>query len=78
MLEKLDAEMIKLLAWQRIQQLFPTKTPSSLHPTEPPKTPKPDGRTLSLNLVTEKLHSMQIKKICKLCCLHCILNRKNT
>ncbi|XP_026227189.1 PHD finger protein 12 [Anabas testudineus] len=29
-LDKLDADMIKLLAWQRIQQLFPPKAPSSL------------------------------------------------
>ncbi|KAM3615973.1 uncharacterized protein V6R79_010454 [Siganus canaliculatus] len=28
-LDKLDAEMIKLLAWQRIQQLFPPKVPST-------------------------------------------------
>lgn len=70
MLEKLDAEMIKLLAWQRIQQLFPTKTPSSLHPTEPPKTPKPDGRTLSLNLVTEKLNANQENMQIMLFALH--------
>ncbi|XP_029027358.1 PHD finger protein 12 isoform X2 [Betta splendens] len=29
-LDKLDADMIKLLAWQRIQQLFSLKAPSSL------------------------------------------------
>uniref|UniRef100_A0A8D3BUP1 PHD finger protein 12 n=1 Tax=Scophthalmus maximus TaxID=52904 RepID=A0A8D3BUP1_SCOMX len=29
MLDRLDAEMIKLLAWQRIQQLFPPKAPST-------------------------------------------------
>ncbi|XP_034024925.1 PHD finger protein 12 isoform X2 [Thalassophryne amazonica] len=34
-LDKLDAAMIKLLAWQRIQQLFPPKTSSAL------KTPAP-------------------------------------
>ncbi|CAJ1065940.1 PHD finger protein 12 isoform X1 [Xyrichtys novacula] len=34
-LEKLDAEMIKLLAWQRIQQLFPPKVSPST-PTPPP------------------------------------------
>uniref|UniRef100_A0A665WRT6 PHD finger protein 12 n=1 Tax=Echeneis naucrates TaxID=173247 RepID=A0A665WRT6_ECHNA len=31
-LDKLDADMIKLLAWQRIQQLFPPKAPSALLP----------------------------------------------
>ncbi|XP_053279322.1 PHD finger protein 12 [Pleuronectes platessa] len=44
MLEKLDAEMIKLLAWQRIQQLFPPKAPSTLltpAPSDAPKTPPP-------------------------------------
>ncbi|XP_033953729.1 PHD finger protein 12 [Pseudochaenichthys georgianus] len=43
-LDKLDAEMIKLLAWQRIQQLFPPKVPSTLPPpaiTAAPKTPPP-------------------------------------
>uniref|UniRef100_A0A8C3A8U1 PHD finger protein 12 n=1 Tax=Cyclopterus lumpus TaxID=8103 RepID=A0A8C3A8U1_CYCLU len=30
-LDKLDAEMIKLLAWQRIQQLFPPKVISKVH-----------------------------------------------
>ncbi|TMS07123.1 PHD finger protein 12 [Larimichthys crocea] len=43
-LDKLDAEMIKLLAWQRIQQLFPPKAPSTPPPltaATPPKTPPP-------------------------------------
>nr|XP_046244070.1 PHD finger protein 12 isoform X2 [Scatophagus argus] len=43
-LDKLDAEMIKLLAWQRIQQLFPPKVPSTPPPlpsTAAPKTPSP-------------------------------------
>ncbi|XP_040901850.1 PHD finger protein 12 isoform X2 [Toxotes jaculatrix] len=43
-LDKLDAEMIKLLAWQRIQQLFPTKGPSTLLPpvaSDAPKSPSP-------------------------------------
>uniref|UniRef100_A0A3B4WEP9 PHD finger protein 12 n=1 Tax=Seriola lalandi dorsalis TaxID=1841481 RepID=A0A3B4WEP9_SERLL len=31
-LDKLDADMIKLLAWQRIQQLFPPKAPRALLP----------------------------------------------
>uniref|UniRef100_A0A3B3ZRG5 PHD finger protein 12 n=1 Tax=Periophthalmus magnuspinnatus TaxID=409849 RepID=A0A3B3ZRG5_9GOBI len=45
-LDKLDAEMIKLLAWQRIQQLFPKKEPSlpspratSLASKTPPSIP---------------------------------------
>uniref|UniRef100_A0A671WY61 PHD finger protein 12 n=1 Tax=Sparus aurata TaxID=8175 RepID=A0A671WY61_SPAAU len=33
-LDKLDAEMLKLLAWQRIQQLFPPKVPSTPPPLE--------------------------------------------
>lgn len=43
-LDKLDAEMIKLLAWQRIQQLFPPRAPSSPLPlatAAAPKTPSP-------------------------------------
>lgn len=42
-LDKLDADMIKLLAWQRIQQLFSPKPPSlpSLQPTSVSKTPPP-------------------------------------
>ncbi|XP_054458055.1 PHD finger protein 12 isoform X2 [Anoplopoma fimbria] len=43
-LDKLDAEMIKLLAWQRIQQLFPPKVPSTPPPPATsaiPKTPSP-------------------------------------
>ncbi|XP_032363374.1 PHD finger protein 12 [Etheostoma spectabile] len=41
-LDKLDAEMIKLLAWQRIQQLFPPKGPSPPPTTSvAPKTPSP-------------------------------------
>ncbi|XP_077578778.1 PHD finger protein 12 isoform X2 [Stigmatopora nigra] len=39
-LGKLDIEMIKLLAWQRIQQLFPCKDPSPL-PTDIKDAPKP-------------------------------------
>ncbi|XP_019717142.1 PHD finger protein 12 [Hippocampus comes] len=39
-LAKLDTEMIKLLAWQRIQQLFPCKAPSPL-PTDTSDAPKP-------------------------------------
>lgn len=35
-LDKLDVEMIKLLAWQRIQQLFPPKAPSTPLPPPPP------------------------------------------
>lgn len=49
-LDKLDAEMIKLLAWQRIQQLFPPKAPSTPLPlatAAAPKTPSPhpDSKT---------------------------------
>lgn len=43
-LDKLDAEMIKTLAWQRIQQLFPPKKPSTPPPpvtSAAPKTPSP-------------------------------------
>lgn len=43
-LDKLDAEMIKLLAYQRIQQLFPPKVPSTPPPpatSAAPKTPSP-------------------------------------
>ncbi|XP_035536143.1 PHD finger protein 12 [Morone saxatilis] len=43
-LDKLDADMIKLLAWQRIQQLFPPKAPSTPPPlatSAAPKTPSP-------------------------------------
>ncbi|XP_056298002.1 PHD finger protein 12-like [Pseudoliparis swirei] len=43
-LDKLDAEMVKLLAWQRIQQLFPPKVPSTPPPPTTgaaPKTPLP-------------------------------------
>ncbi|XP_076590640.1 PHD finger protein 12-like [Chaetodon auriga] len=43
-LDKLDAEMIKLLAWQRIQQLFSPKAPSTPLPLATaavPKTPSP-------------------------------------
>ncbi|XP_044057674.1 PHD finger protein 12 isoform X2 [Siniperca chuatsi] len=50
-LDKLDAEMIKTLAWQRIQQLFPPKEPSTPPPPPPatsaaPKTasPHPDSQ----------------------------------
>ncbi|XP_056230830.1 PHD finger protein 12 [Seriola aureovittata] len=48
-LDKLDADMIKLLAWQRIQQLFPPKAPRALLPpatSDTPKTPSPhpDGQ----------------------------------
>ncbi|XP_061637549.1 PHD finger protein 12 [Phyllopteryx taeniolatus] len=38
-LGKLDTEMVKLLAWQRIQQLFPCKAPSPL-PTDASDAPK--------------------------------------
>lgn len=49
-LEKLDADMIKLLAWQRIQQLFPPKVPSpqtSISPMAVLKNPPalPDSKT---------------------------------
>lgn len=51
-LDKLDAEMIKLLAWQRIQQLFPPKAPSAPTPVTAtvaaaPKSssPQPDSET---------------------------------
>ncbi|KAG7235003.1 hypothetical protein INR49_003202 [Caranx melampygus] len=49
-LDKLDADMIKLLAWQRIQQLFPPKAPSAPLPpatSDAPKTPSPhpDSKT---------------------------------
>lgn len=49
-LDKLDAEMIKTLAWQRIQQLFPPKKPSTPPPpvtSAAPKTPSPhpDSKT---------------------------------
>ncbi|KAF7645137.1 hypothetical protein LDENG_00209460, partial [Lucifuga dentata] len=40
-LDKLDPEMIKLLAWQRIQQLFPPKAPSTASPPLPPATTAP-------------------------------------
>ncbi|XP_068440499.1 PHD finger protein 12 [Clinocottus analis] len=40
-LDKLDAEMIKLLAWQRIQQLFPPKVPPSPATGTALKTPSP-------------------------------------
>ncbi|XP_055022731.1 PHD finger protein 12 isoform X2 [Boleophthalmus pectinirostris] len=43
-LDKLDSEMIKLLAWQRIQQLFPKKEPSLPSPRAASltsKTPPP-------------------------------------
>ncbi|XP_054650655.1 PHD finger protein 12 isoform X2 [Dunckerocampus dactyliophorus] len=39
-LDKLDAEMIKMLAWQRIQQLFPGKDPDT-RPTATSDAPKP-------------------------------------
>ncbi|XP_029986088.1 PHD finger protein 12 isoform X2 [Sphaeramia orbicularis] len=46
-LDQLDVEMIKLLAWQRIQQLFPPKAPSTspplLPPPPPPLPPPPAG-----------------------------------
>uniref|UniRef100_A0AAV2J6M2 PHD finger protein 12 n=1 Tax=Knipowitschia caucasica TaxID=637954 RepID=A0AAV2J6M2_KNICA len=40
-LDKLDAEMIKILAWQRIQQLFPKKEPSLPTPRAASLTAKP-------------------------------------
>ncbi|CAL8344363.1 unnamed protein product [Arctogadus glacialis] len=40
-LNKLDAEMVKLLAWQRIQQLFPPKDPSMSQQSEPSPIPGP-------------------------------------
>ncbi|XP_060902069.1 PHD finger protein 12 isoform X1 [Labrus mixtus] len=49
-LDKLDAEMIKLLAWQRIQQLFPPKVPPSTSPLPAPSaaikspSPRPDSK----------------------------------
>lgn len=51
-LDKLDAEMIKILAWQRIQQLFPPKvpnTPAPLATAAAPKSPspRPDSETLT-------------------------------
>lgn len=51
-LDKLDSEMIKLLAWQRIQQLFPPKIPSTPTPpatTAAPKSPPPlpDSKSLA-------------------------------
>nr|XP_020442114.1 PHD finger protein 12 isoform X2 [Monopterus albus] len=39
-LDKLDTEMIKILAWQRIQQIFPPKAPSSLPPRATSTVPK--------------------------------------
>ncbi|XP_036978806.1 PHD finger protein 12 isoform X2 [Acanthopagrus latus] len=39
-LDKLDAEMLKLLAWQRIQQLFPSKAPSTPPPLAAMAAPK--------------------------------------
>lgn len=49
-LEKLDADMIKLLAWQRIQQLFPPAAlgpQTSISPPAAPKAPAllPDSKT---------------------------------
>lgn len=60
-LDKLDTDMIKLLAWQRIQQLFPPIAPISLPPPAAiaaPKTPPthPDSKTLIHNLLF-KSHS---------------------
>ncbi|KAM8904671.1 PHD finger protein 12 [Spinachia spinachia] len=48
-LDKLDAEMIKLLAWQRIQQLFPPKRSTTPPPPATSVAPKhlspcPDGQ----------------------------------
>lgn len=57
-LSKLDEELVKLLAWQRIQQLFPPKAPSTPQGsglTAPPTTtvalkpqspvPRTEGKT---------------------------------
>ncbi|KAK0135116.1 PHD finger protein 12 [Merluccius polli] len=38
-IDKLDAEMVKLLAWQRIQQLFPPKGPSTSQQSDPSPIP---------------------------------------
>uniref|UniRef100_A0A3P9KM70 PHD finger protein 12 n=1 Tax=Oryzias latipes TaxID=8090 RepID=A0A3P9KM70_ORYLA len=43
-LDKLDAEMIKMLAYQRIQQLFPPKIPSTPPCTGSSKSPQPDSQ----------------------------------
>ncbi|XP_028320789.1 PHD finger protein 12 isoform X2 [Gouania willdenowi] len=50
-LDKLDAEMIKLLAYQRIQQLFPPK---------PPKTPPPPAPCIAPKL-SSPAHDIQKK-----------------
>ncbi|KAM8853303.1 PHD finger protein 12 [Synchiropus picturatus] len=52
-LDKLDAEMIKLLAWQRIQQLFPCKTPDTPRPL-PPQVATGDPKTLSTHPDSQK------------------------
>lgn len=56
-LDKLDAEMIKILAWQRIQQLFPPKAPSTPSPpatvaAPKPPSPYPDSKTLTYSGAT--------------------------
>ncbi|KAM3874832.1 PHD finger protein 12 [Diretmus argenteus] len=48
-LDKLDGEMIKLLAWQRIQQLFPPKAPGTPPPPPAstalkPPSPRPNSQ----------------------------------
>uniref|UniRef100_A0A8C5DXQ8 PHD finger protein 12 n=1 Tax=Gouania willdenowi TaxID=441366 RepID=A0A8C5DXQ8_GOUWI len=53
-LDKLDAEMIKLLAYQRIQQLFPPK---------PPKTPPPPAPCIAPKLSSPAHDSKFQKKV---------------
>uniref|UniRef100_UPI0037E7BB36 PHD finger protein 12 isoform X3 n=1 Tax=Semicossyphus pulcher TaxID=241346 RepID=UPI0037E7BB36 len=47
-LDKLDAEMIKLLAWQRIQQLFPPKVSPITPPLLPPPPPPPPAPSAAM------------------------------
>lgn len=61
-LDKLDADMIKVLAWQRIQQLFPSKAPSTPTPVTTaasPKTPSllPNSKFRLCHSVVETPHA---------------------
>ncbi|XP_074536149.1 PHD finger protein 12 isoform X1 [Halichoeres trimaculatus] len=58
-LDKLDTEMIKLLAWQRIQQLFPPKVPLST----PPPPPAPNAAVKSPSPCPDSQKKVQARAV---------------
>ena len=77
-LDKLDAEMLKLLAWQRIQQLFPPKVPSTPPPLEAiaPKTSSAHTRSKTFTYFCHSLSQVWFMKLmfCSLSMCVCFIS----